>query len=79
MTGGFIFLYQPTDLEHKLNHTYVQTFEMKDAHVTLLKETLETYVKWTNNELATRLLQQFETELEHFKLITASDFYELTL
>ena len=77
MTGGLLFLYEATDLEHKLNHQYIREFDMKDAHVKVLKETLEAYVLVTENAFARQLLQNFESEIANFKLVTSTDYYHL--
>ena len=77
MTGGLLYLYQPQDLAEKLNHNYVQAFEMKPYHTKILKDILTDYVSKTHNPLASHILDHFEKEVENFTLITSADYYEL--
>ncbi len=79
MTGGLLYLYRPTHLSDKLNQAYVKAFEMKERHIDILKETLTDYVAKTNNQLATQVLDQFETECQNFVLVTSTDYYQLDL
>ena len=77
MTGGLLYLYQPQNLVEKLNHNYVQVFEMKSCHTKMLKDILTDYVSKTNNPLAVKILNDFKKEVRKFKLITSADYYEL--
>lgn len=79
MTGGLLFLYKAKYLDEKLNTAYVQVFEMKDRHRDILKETLTDYVNQTHNPLATKLLKNFDCEVNNFTLVTSEDYYQLDL
>ena len=79
MTGGLLFLYKAKYLDEKLNKAYVQVFEMKDRHRDILKETLTDYVNQTHNPLATKLLKNFDCEVNNFTLVTSEDYYQLDL
>ena len=79
MTGGLLYLYQAKNLDENLNKDYVQSFEMKDRHIEILKDVLTDYVTKTNNQLATFILKNFEKELVNFTLVTSADYYELDL
>ena len=79
MTGGLLYLYQAKNLDENLNKDYVQSFEMKDRHIEILKDVLTDYVTKTNNQLTTFILKNFEKELVNFTLVTSADYYELDL
>lgn len=79
MTGGLLYLYQAKYLDEKLNKAYVQEFEMKECHIEILKDILIDYVAKTNNQLATKILRDFDQEVSNFTLITSADYYELKL
>ncbi|MGL4336775.1 MAG: glutamate synthase-related protein, partial [Turicibacter sp.] len=79
MTGGLLFVYKPSNLAQKLNTSYVGIYEMTDAHVSVLKQTLQDYVAKTGNVLASNILANFEAEVTHFNLVTSADYYQLSL
>ena len=79
MTGGLLYLYRPKHLIDQLNQAYVKAFDMKERHIDILKETLTDYVAKTNNQLATQILDRFETELQNFVLVTSDDYYQVDL
>lgn len=79
MTGGLLYLYKAKYLDEKLNKTYVKAFDMKERHIEILKETLTDYVAKTNNQLATKILRNFDQEVSNFTLVTSADYYQLEL
>ena len=52
---------------------------MKECHRAILKETLTEYVNQTHNPLATKLLKNFDREVNNFTLVTSADYYQLDL
>ena len=52
---------------------------MKNRHRDILKETLTDYVNQTHNPLATKLLKNFDCEVNNFTLVTSEDYYQLDL
>ncbi|MCQ2516029.1 MAG: glutamate synthase large subunit [Saccharofermentans sp.] len=81
MSGGIAYvLDMENDLYTKLNKSLVGFGHVEDeADVTELKTLIEEHIKWTNSPLASKILDNFDDYLPHFKKVIPHDYSKIMM
>ena len=75
MSGGIAFVHDPTDAFPSLvNYELVELEPLDDADREWLRATVEAHKEATGSQLAERLLDQWESEVEAFRKVMPKDY-----
>ena len=80
MSGGVAYVYDPNhDLYMRLNKQLVNTYEVSGkADIEVLSHLLKNHYKYTNSDVAQKILSNFDQELSNFKKIVPKDYEKIT-
>ena len=80
MSGGIAYIYDPNhDLYTRLNKQLVNTYEVSGkADIETLTQLLNNHYKYTNSDVAEKILSNFDSELSNFKKIVPKDYEKIT-
>ena len=80
MSGGIAYIYDPNhDLYTRLNKQLVNTYEVSGkADIETLTQLLKNHYKYTNSDVAQKILSNFDSELSNFKKIVPKDYEKIT-
>ncbi|MBN2950313.1 MAG: glutamate synthase large subunit [Holdemanella sp.] len=80
MSGGIAYIYDPShDLYTRLNKQLVNTYEVSGkADIETLTQLLNNHYKYTNSDVAEKILSNFDSELSNFKKIVPKDYEKIT-
>lgn len=80
MSGGIAYIYDPNhDLYTRLNKQLVNTYEVSGkADIETLTQLLKNHYKYTNSDVAEKILSNFDSELSNFKKIVPKDYEKIT-
>jgi glutamate synthase (NADPH/NADH) large chain len=75
MSGGIAYLYDPSDVfAAKLNREMVQLQQLDDADLAFLASTIEQHVHHTDSTVGRRILDNWATQVGHFKRVMPIDY-----
>src|SRR4029078_4600804 len=75
MSGGIAFVYDPNDVFPSLvNYELVELEPLDDTDREWLRATVEAHKEATGSEVAERLLEQWESEVESFSKVMPKDY-----
>lgn len=80
MSGGIAYIYDPNhDLYMRLNKQLVNTYEVSGkADIETLTQLLKNHYKYTNSDVAQKILSNLDHELSNFKKIVPKDYEKIT-
>lgn len=80
MPGGIAYIYDPNhDLYTRLNKQLVNTYEVSGkADIETLTQLLKNHYKYTNSDVAQKILSNLDHELSNFKKIVPKDYEKIT-
>ena len=80
MSGGVAYVYDPNhDLYMRLNKQLVNTYEVTGkADIETLTQLLKNHYKYTNSDVAEKILSNLDHELSNFKKIVPKDYEKIT-
>lgn len=80
MSGGIAYIYDPNhDLYTRLNKQLVNTYEVSGkANIETLTQLLKNHYKYTNSDVAQKILSNLDHELSNFKKIVPKDYEKIT-
>ncbi len=80
MSGGIAYIYDPNhDLYTRLNKQLVNTYEVSGkADIETLTQLLKNHYKYTNSDVALKILSNLDQELSNFKKIVPKDYEKIT-
>lgn len=80
MSGGIAYIYDPNhDLYTRLNKQLVYTYEVSGkADIETLTQLLKNHYKYTNSDVAQKILSNLDHELSSFKKIVPKDYEKIT-
>ena len=80
MSGGIAYIYDPNhDLYTRLNKQLVNTYEVSGkADIETLTQLLKNHYKYTNSDVAKKILSNLDEELSNFKKIVPKDYEKIT-
>ena len=80
MSGGIAYIYDPNhDLYTRLNKQLVNTYEVNGkADIEILSHLLKNHYKYTNSDIAEKILSNLDQELSNFKKIVPKDYEKIT-
>lgn len=80
MSGGIAYIYDPNhDLYTCLNKQLVNTYEVSGkADIETLTQLLKNHYKYTNSDVAQKILSNLDHELSNFKKIVPKDYEKIT-
>lgn len=80
MSGGIAYIYDPNhDLYTRLNKQLVNTYEVcGKADIETLTQLLKNHYKYTNSDVAQKILSNLDQELSNFKKIVPKDYEKIT-
>ena len=80
MSGGIAYIYDPNhDLYTRLNKQLVTTYEVNGkADIEILSHLLKNHYKYTNSDIAEKILSNLDQELSNFKKIVPKDYEKIT-
>lgn len=80
MSGGIAYIYDPNhDLYTRLNKHLVNTYEVSGkADIETLTQLLKNHYKYTNSDVAQKILSNLDQELSNFKKIVPKDYEKIT-
>ena len=80
MSGGIAYIYDPNhDLYTRLNKQLVNTYEVNGkADIETLTQLLKNHYKYTNSDVAQKILSNLDHELSNFKKIVPKDYEKIT-
>ena len=80
MSGGIAYIYDPNhDLYTRLNKQLVNTYEVSGkADIETLTQFLKNHYKYTNSDVAQKILSNLDQELSNFKKIVPKDYEKIT-
>lgn len=80
MSGGIAYIYNPNhDLYTRLNKQLVNTYEVSGkADIETLTQLLKNHYKYTNSDVAQKILSNLDHELSNFKKIVPKDYEKIT-
>lgn len=80
MSGGIAYIYDPNhDLYTRLNKQLVNTYEVSGkADIETLTQLLKNHYKYTNSDVAQKILSNLDQELSNFKKIVPKDYKKIT-
>lgn len=80
MSGGIAYIYDPNhDLYTRLNKQLVNTYEVSGkADIETLTQLLKNHYKYTNSDVAEKILSNLNHELSNFKKIVPKDYEKIT-
>lgn len=80
MSGGIAYIYDPNhDLYTRLNKQLVYTYEVSGkADIETLTQLLKNHYKYTNSDVAQKILSNLDHELSNFKKIVPKDYEKIT-
>ncbi len=80
MSGGIAYIYDPNhDLYTRLNKQLVNTYEVSGkADIETLTHLLKNHYKYTNSDVAQKILSNLDHELSNFKKIVPKDYEKIT-
>lgn len=80
MSGGIAYIYDPNhDLYTRLNKQLVNTYEVSGkADIETLTQLLKNHYKYTNSDVAQKILSNLDHELSNFKKIVPKDYEKIT-
>ena len=80
MSGGIAYIYDPNhDLYTRLNKQLVNTYEVSGkADIETLTQLLKNHYKYTNSDVAQKILSNLDYELSNFKKIVPKDYEKIT-
>ena len=80
MSGGIAYIYDPNhDLYTRLNKQLVNTYEVSGkADIETLTQLLKNHYKYTNSDVAEKILSNLDYELSNFKKIVPKDYEKIT-
>lgn len=80
MSGGIAYIYDPNhDLYTRLNKQLVNTYEVNGkADIEVLSHLLKNHYKYTNSDVAKKILSNLDQELSNFKKIVPKDYEKIT-
>ena len=80
MSGGIAYIYDPNhDLYTRLNKQLVNTYEVSGkADIEVLSHLLKNHYKYTNSDIAKKILSNLDQELSNFKKIVPKDYEKIT-
>lgn len=80
MSGGIAYIYDPNhDLYTRLNKQLVNTYEVSGkADIEVLSHLLKNHYKYTNSDIAKKILSDLDSELSNFKKIVPKDYEKIT-
>lgn len=80
MSGGIAYIYDPNhDLYTRLNKQLVNTYEVSGkADIETLTQLLKNHYKYTNSDVAQKILSNLDHELSNFKKIVPKDYEKMT-
>ena len=80
MSGGIAYIYDPNhDLYTRLNKQLVNTYEVNGkADIEVLSHLLKNHYKYTNSDIAEKILSNLDQELSNFKKIVPKDYEKIT-
>ena len=80
MSGGIAYIYDPNhDLYTRLNKQLVNTYEVSGkADIETLTQLLKNHYKYTNSDVAEKILSNLDHELSNFKKIVPKDYEKIT-
>ena len=72
-------LFRSHDLYTRLNKQLVNTYEVSGkADIETLTQLLKNHYKYTNSDVAEKILSNFDSELSNFKKIVPKDYEKIT-
>jgi glutamate synthase (NADPH) large chain len=75
MSGGIAYVYDPGDVfTAKLNREMVQLQQLDDADLAFLATTIERHVQHTDSTVGRRILDNWATQVGHFKRVMPIDY-----
>lgn len=80
MSGGIAYIYDPNhDLYTRLNKQLINTYEVSGkADIETLTQLLKNHYKYTNSDVAQKILSNLDHELSNFKKIVPKDYEKIT-
>lgn len=80
MSGGIAYIYDPNhDLYTRLNKQLVNTYEVSGkVDIETLTQLLKNHYKYTNSDVAQKILSNLDHELSNFKKIVPKDYEKIT-
>lgn len=80
MSGGIAYIYDPNhDLYTRLNKQLVNTYEVSGkADIETLTQLLKNHYKYTNSDVAQKILSNLDHEISSFKKIVPKDYEKIT-
>lgn len=80
LSGGIAYIYDPNhDLYTRLNKQLVNTYEVSGkADIETLTQLLKNHYKYTNSDVAQKILSNLDHELSNFKKIVPKDYEKIT-
>lgn len=80
MSGGIAYIYDPNhDLYTRLSKQLVNTYEVSGkADIETLTQLLKNHYKYTNSDVAQKILSNLDQELSNFKKIVPKDYEKIT-
>lgn len=80
MSGGIAYIYDPNhDLYTRLNKQLVNTYEVSGkADIETLTQLLKNHYKYTDSDVAQKILSNLDHELSNFKKIVPKDYEKIT-
>lgn len=80
MSGGIAYIYDPNhDLYTRLNKQLINTYEVSGkADIETLTQLLKNHYKYTNSDVAQKILSNLDQELSNFKKIVPKDYEKIT-
>ena len=80
MSGGIAYIYDPNhDLYTRLNKQLVNAYEVSGkADIETLTQLLKNHYKYTNSDVAQKILSNLDHELSNFKKIVPKDYEKIT-
>lgn len=80
MSGGIAYIYDPNhDLYTRLNKQLVNTYEVSGkADIETLTQLLKNHYKYTNSDIAQKILSNLDHEISNFKKIVPKDYEKIT-
>ena len=80
MSGGIAYIYDPNhDLYTRLNKQLVNTYEVSGkADIEVLSHLLKNHYRYTDSDVAKKILSNLDQELSNFKKIVPKDYEKIT-
>ena len=80
MSGGIAYIYDPNhDLYTRLNKQLVNTYEVSGkADIEILSHLLKNHYRYTDSDVAKKILSNLDQELSNFKKIVPKDYEKIT-